>query len=297
MSKVDELNKKYPQISATTFNKFVNADKTPTKKYLDFMLKTWEDRKLVNSHYRTTGMIIDYVNKFDTLIPFILNKDVYSKEYLGNFGNFVKTIREAEEIKEEKTFIREEHANVLIENDQFLFIQPTTHRGSMKYGANTKWCTTGKNDPVTFNRYHKNGLLVYLIDKTKTKTENFQKVAFYHEYANRALNDSITLYAVNDNTYTESHMMTAGWGEDTLLNIFTSFRYYFLKLKEIKKNKDFVDSFVLTLSKLNFDEFAENLNKLEKQTNLSYITNTKEKVESFLESLNNSKYGIRKTEN
>jgi hypothetical protein len=92
-------------------------------------------------------------------------------------------------------------------------------------------------------------------------------------------------------------MMTAGWGEDILLNVFTSFRYYFSKLKEIKKNKDFVDSFVLTLSRLNFDEFAENLQKLEQNTNVSYITNTKEKVEAFLESLNNSKYGIRKTEN
>jgi hypothetical protein len=92
-------------------------------------------------------------------------------------------------------------------------------------------------------------------------------------------------------------MTTAGWGEDTLLDVFTSFRYYFLKLKEIKKNKDFVDSFVLTLSRLNFDEFAENLQKLEQNTNVSYITNTKEKVEAFLESLNNSKYGFRKTEN
>jgi hypothetical protein len=297
MSKVDEIRKKYPEITTATFNRFANGDKTPTKKYLDFMCRAWEDRKVPNSHYRTVGMIVDYANKFEALTPFIVNKDVYSKDYTGNFGNFVKTVRDAEETKEERTFIRQEHANVLIENDQFLFIQPTTHKGSVKYGASTKWCTTGKNDPATFNRYHKNGLLVYLIDKTKTKTENFQKVAFYHEYSNRALNDQITLYAVNDNTYTESHMMTAGWGEDTLLDVFTSFRYYFLKLKEIKKNKDFVDSFVLTLSRLNFDEFAENLQKLEQNTNVSYITNTKEKVEAFLESLNNSKYGIRKTEN
>ncbi len=127
MSKVDEIRKKYPEITTATFNRFANGDKTPTKKYLDFMCRTWEDRKLPNSHYRTVGMIVDYAERFDTLIPFISNKDVYSKDYIGNFGNFLQTIRDAAETKEEKTFIRQEHANVLMENDQFLFIQPTSH--------------------------------------------------------------------------------------------------------------------------------------------------------------------------
>jgi hypothetical protein len=297
MSKVDEIRKKYPEISKATFNRFVSADKTATKKYLEFMCRTWEERKVSEAHYRTVGMVVDYTNKFDELLPFIVNKDIYSKEYVGNFGKFVKTIRDAEEAKDEKSFIREAHTNVLIENEKYLFIQPTTHRGSMKYGASTKWCTTAKNDPSTFARYYRNGLLVYLIDKTKTKQDNFQKVAFYHEYNNRALNDSITLYAVNDNSYTESHMMTAGWGEDELLNAFTTFRYYFAKSKEIKKNKDFVDSFVSTLGRLDFDEFMVSLNKLEQNTNVSYIKEVQNKVESFLESLNNSKYGLRKTEN
>ena len=32
MSKVDELRSKYSTVSTATFNKFVEADKTPTKK-------------------------------------------------------------------------------------------------------------------------------------------------------------------------------------------------------------------------------------------------------------------------
>jgi hypothetical protein len=47
MSKVDDLKKKYSQVSPASFTKFVEADTTPTKKYLDFMLKTWEDRKIL----------------------------------------------------------------------------------------------------------------------------------------------------------------------------------------------------------------------------------------------------------
>jgi len=43
MSKVDELRQKYSQVTPASFKKFTEADKTPTKKYLDFMLKAWDD--------------------------------------------------------------------------------------------------------------------------------------------------------------------------------------------------------------------------------------------------------------
>lgn len=297
MSKVEELRQKYPSVTTASFNKFLNADTTATKKYLDFMLKTWEDRKNPDASYRTVGCVINAVKKFNDLLPFITNKDIYSKEYYGNLGNLRVAIGRADELREEKTFVREEHANVLMENEQFLFVQPLTHRGSIKYGANTKWCTTGKNDPATFNKYYRNGLLVYLIDKTESKVPNFRKVAFYHEYSSRGLNDSITLYNTNDNQCNETNIIQGGWSEDTLFELFMTYRYLFGKTKEAKKNKDYVDSFVNTLTQLDFVKFEEHLSKLEQGTNVSYISKTKEKVESFLESLNKSKYGIGKTEN
>lgn len=296
MSKVDELRQKYPSVTKASFDKFVNADTTPTKKYLEFMLKTWEDRK-TSSTYRTGSIIIDAVNKYHALLPYIENKDIYSREYNGNLQFLLNTIEKAEAAKEEKTFVREDHAVVLFENDEVLFIQPTTHRGSMKYGANTRWCTTSKNDPGTFNRYTKNGLLVYLIDKTESKSANYKKVAFYHQYTDRVLNDVIELYNVNDNHVNETNVISGGWSEDVLFEMFMTFRYYFAKTKEIKKNKDYVDSFVNTITGLDFTKFEEHLSKLEQGTNVSYIRKTKEKVESFLESLNKSKYGIRQTEN
>lgn len=296
MSKVDELKQKYPSVTNASFEKFKNADRTPTKKYLDFMLKTWEDRK-TSSTYRTSGSIIDLVNKFNDLLPYIENKDIYSKEYYGNLQGLINIVNKAQELKEEKTFVREEHSVVLFENDEILFIQPTTHRGSMKYGANTRWCTTSKNDPGTFNRYVKSGLLVYLIDKTETKSASYKKVAFYHGYGNRGLNDSIELFNVNDSNVNETSIINGGWSEEVLFELFMTFRYYFGKTKEIKKNKDYVDTFVHTLTTLDFTKFEEHLSKLEEGTNISYIRNTKEKVEAFLESLNKSKYGVRKTEN
>lgn len=297
MSKVDELKQKYPQVSAASFAKFLKADTTPTKKYLDFMLKTWEDRK-VSGMYRTTTTIIEYVNKFHELTPYIQNKDIYSKDYYGNLQNLVDAVNNAQDAKEEKTFVREEHINVLMETDDFLFVQPITHRGSMKYGATTKWCTTAKKDPGTFARYSKTGLLVYLIDKTETMSPLYKKVAFFHEYSNGGLNDSVTLYNTNDASVTVSNLLGGGWKEEVLFEIFMSYRYYFGKTKELKRQRDYVDSFVSTLEKLDFTKFEEHLIKLEEGTNVSYINKAKERVQEFLESLNKTKYGcVRKTEN
>ena len=98
MSKVDDLRNKYKSVSNSSFSKFEEADFTPTKKYLEFMLKTWEDRK-TEGPYRTTGSVIDAVNKFHNLIPYIENKDIYSKEYYGNFGKLIDVIGVAEVVR------------------------------------------------------------------------------------------------------------------------------------------------------------------------------------------------------
>ena len=149
MSKVEELRLKYPKVTKPTFNKFVEADVTPTKKYLEFMLKTWTNRGTVMV-YTTTKIIIDIVKKFDSLLPYIDNKDIYHKDY-ADLALLYYVIDTAEAARDEKTFVREEHANVLIENDRYLLLQPTTHRGSLKYGAGSKWCTASKRETLRYS--------------------------------------------------------------------------------------------------------------------------------------------------
>jgi hypothetical protein len=293
MSKVDDLRSKYKSVSNSSFSKFEEADFTPTKKYLDFMLKTWEDRK-TEAPYRTTGIIIDAVHKFHNLIPYIENKDIYSKEYYGNFGKLTDVIEVAEVVREEKNFNKEEHINVLLETDEFLLLQPKTHKGSIKYGANTKWCTTAKNNESIFKNYTRDGFLGYLIDKTETKTGEYKKVALYLEYNSGGINDNVKLYDVKDKYATEDDLIQSGWDIEKLFEIFTMFRYHFIKAKENKKNKDFVNTFVNTLNKLDFNKFEVHMNKLDDECDLSYIKGAQSKVELFLESLNKSKYGVRK---
>jgi hypothetical protein len=290
MSKVEDLKQKYPAVTNASFNRFLSADTTTTKKYLDFMLKTWEDRKNPDASYRTVTSIIDLVKKYNDLLPYIQNKDIYSKEYYGNLEYLVSVIEKATNLREEKTFKREEHAVVLLETDKYLFIQPTTKRGSMKYGGNTKWCTTSKTDISVFDRYANAGLLVYLIDKTETTSNNYKKVAFYNKYSNKSLNTAIELYSVSDSTCNEGNLLSNGWDEDDLFKIFTVFRYQFIKSSQIKKNKDYVNSFVSTITKLDFSELEKHLKTLEESVDVDYIKNVQVKVESFIEQINKTKY-------
>ena len=293
MSKVDDLRNKYKAVSNSSFSKFEEADLTPTKKYLDFMLKTWEDRK-TGGPYRTVGSIIVAVNKFHNLIPWVENKDIYSKEYYGNFGKLIDVIEVAEVLREEKNFNKEEHINVLLETDEFLLIQPKTHKGSIKYGANTKWCTTTKNNESIFKNYTRDGFLGYLIDKTDTKIGDYKKVALYLEYNSGGINESVKIYDVKDKYGHENFLVDGGWDIEKLFEIFTIFKYHFIKTKENKRSKDFVNTFVNTLNKLDFNKFEVHMNKLDAECDLSYIKDAQSKVESFLESLNKSKYGVRK---
>lgn len=292
MSKVDELRIKYPKVTKATFNKLVDADFTPTKKYLEFMLKTWnnKDKMMI---YVTTSVIIDLVKQFDSLLPYIDNKDIYSSAY-ADLSLLQYVIENAEKEKEEKSFVREDNAVVLLENDKYLLIQPTTHRGSLKYGAATKWCTAAKKDPNTFLRYVKNGFLVYLVDKTGERGSNYTKVAFYHEFHKCPINDSITCYNTIDNNTTIHSINNSGkWGEDEMFDILTCFRYYFMKMKTIKKDKDVIDSFVGALSSLNFEQFEKSLSNLDDIDANSYTSKIKDKVEEFLTKLNKTHYAIR----
>jgi hypothetical protein len=295
MSKVEELRLKYPKVTKPTFNKFVDADFTPTKKYLEFMLKTWTNKEKLMV-YTTTKIIIDIVKKFDSLLPYIENKDIYHKDY-ADLALLYYVIDTAEAAKDEKTFVREEHANVLIENDKYLLLQPTTHRGSLKYGAGSKWCTASKRDPEVFTRYTKNGYLAYLIDKTKKVSGSGSKMALYMDYSECSINGKIDFFNTIDSNITVSSVKSYEWDESDLFDIVTTFRYYHIKMKTIKKDRDFVDGFIGSLTKLNFEEFEKSLNNLEDKGANVYTLKIKEKVEEFLTKLNKTQYAIRETKN
>jgi GTP-sensing pleiotropic transcriptional regulator CodY len=64
-------------------------------------------------------------------------------------------------------------------------------------------------------------------------------------------------------------------------------------MKNIKKDKDVVDGFVSTLSRLNFEQFEKSLSNLDDVDANVYTSKIKDKVEEFLTKLNKTSYAIR----
>ena len=292
MSKVDELRSKYPTVSVATFNKFVDADKTPTKKYLEYFLKSWISRNQ-NFCPNTTQGLIKLVWEFDQLLPYISNKDIYAKEFT-DISYLRLVIARAEEVKEEKTFIREDHVTVLMENEEFLLLQPLTHRGSLRYGAQTKWCTASKNDSDVFKRYVRNGLLFYLIDKKGAKGKNYSKVAFYLAFNNDIITAGIQVYNSADMHVHLDHLTDGGWSEEEIMRLTTLFRIVFSREKKLKKSKDYVTQFSDTLTKLNFDSLLEHLGILEQTRKIDYISDIQEKINNLVKNLNDARFTTAK---
>lgn len=295
MSKIDELRVKYSSLKLDTFNRLVNGDETPTKKYAEFLLKTWSNRTN-NGCVRTIDDLIKLVNQFNSFLPYIVEKDIYHKSYL-NINVLKDVVSVAEEEKDMKSFNRADHVEVLYEDDDTLFVIPKTYKGSLKYGSNTRWCTASKNNPDTFNRYTKNDLLAYLIDKTDKTTPQYRKLAFYSSWNNGGITNSIDIYNTIDNTCQDTAIIRGGWSDEVLLKMMTIYRVKFINYKKIKDSIDAVNTFGNTLKKLNFDLLKDSLEKLEQSVEPSYISNLKENIDSFLEKLNTKQYGITTTEN
>lgn len=291
MSKVDDLKVKYPKINKTTFQKFVDADNTPTKKYLEYYLKVWSNRIGV---YRiiTIDKLIKMVNQFHELLPYVSNdsKDIYSLDIISLSG----VINNAERTKEEKGFNREEHIHVIEETDDYLILSPKTFKGSLKYGYGTKWCTASKSEPSYFDKYCRQGTLVYLIYKKEVKNNNVQKVAFYLKNNVCPYTGLMEIYNQVDNITLGKEMVKGGWSAENVFRVTTLIRGYMVKAREIKTAIESVDNVTKLLSSIDFSNLAENLTVIELAKNNDYTLKVKETVNEFIEKLKQYNYGHTK---
>ena len=51
------------------------------------------------------------------------------------------------------------------EDDTWVVVRPLTFQASAKYGASTRWCTTYQKEKNYFEKYWRQGILVYFINK------------------------------------------------------------------------------------------------------------------------------------
>ena len=259
MSKVDELRAKYPTVNIRTFQRFVEGDNTPTKKYLEYLLKVWTTK---NVSIPATHLVKE-VLKFDELLPYHQNKDIYSSDY-KSYKDLVRRNERAEEVKDDKTFDRKEHVDVIFEDDNIIFLVPKTHKGSLKYGSGTQWCTASKGNPHTFERYARSGCLAYLIRKKETGSRKYDKVAFYNN-GTKALAGEIEIYNQTDNNIQEGTLINNGWSHEKIGELMLRFRAYHLDKEMIRKTKSQVTNMIDVMKNINLDELHSNLQYLEKR--------------------------------
>lgn len=260
MSKVEELRKKYDRVSKVTFEKFVKGDETQTKKYLEYMLKSWTLK--IKGHHRipSAETLINQVKLFDTLLPYNnKNKDIYSYEF-QSFYNLVRHNEEFSLIKDEKSFNREEHISVIYEDDDVLFLSPKTFEGSVKYGTNTKWCTAGRNSKSTFNNYVSAGCLTYLIDKKNTKADRYNKIAFYNRES--PMTGKIDNYNQTDNCVDETTLMNY-WNEELIVKLISHMRLFHKQRTQVEKATRDVKKFVNTINSFDYENFTKNLSLIQ----------------------------------
>lgn len=289
--KLDNLRNKLGPFTESTFKKLVEGDPSTNHKYVEYLLRSWSQKK-INNCPSTIPELVGYIHAFDALLPYIEieDRDIYSKKYY-DISNLEKVIITADEKKEESTFIREEHCEVYIENDNYILLSPKTHRGSLKYGANTKWCTSSKNNPETFDRYVKSGLLCYLINKTDSVFTPVSKVAIYSDIKTQPYSGDLIIYDTRDNHINELTMINGGWDEDEIFKVFMTYRKIFYEKRRYKDSKDYVGKFISTMDSLDFDKFNEHIRMLNNGQDIDFISSITNKFKGIKEKIKQISYG------
>jgi hypothetical protein len=214
MAKIKEVRAQNPEYTIDLVDILASKDPTKTNKYLPFMIsqtKDWLDWFKGELEKNTFKEMFDIVKEFDELSErkLLENRDIYSYDNNQDIVDEIKLARE----KVTRSEVKKKETVVLYEDEKWLLLQPLTSRSSNLYGKSTKWCVSSEdhNFKKYFTDYTKDGVLVFLIDKTvkerdtRKEENNLAKLAF-HKYKNKE-NKSLTIWNVKDTQLGVGDMM------------------------------------------------------------------------------------------
>ena len=201
MSRLDELKKQYPHLNMSLFDMLVRLDSSKSYKYLPLICKIFGKRfdpkslfpkveyskaifeinaSLLSKSISTkdltdcqTYMLHTLADNYSTDLFLIMKDFIYYMEK-GRLEN--KDVTSYDKIDDIRSAISlasikeldEEMSNQVIkefEDETWVAVRPLTFSASAKYGASTRWCTTSQNEKQYFERYWRQGILVYFINK------------------------------------------------------------------------------------------------------------------------------------
>ena len=184
---------------------FVPKDKT---KYVELLYKLTNELTDEVDHDDLVELCHEYdidVKMFDGMptIHFYFFRSfleyVYNRQDIINFKKFcefnekglikqndISKYKSFEEINvefheaEEREKIKELDSQIIkiFEDNEWIVLKPLSYQSSLKYGADTKWCTASKDLSSHFDSYTKKGILIYVISrKTKLKVASFKSLS------------------------------------------------------------------------------------------------------------------------
>jgi hypothetical protein len=208
-------------------------DPSKNGKYIDWVLARlvdwWADE--LNSDHDLPSMvseleylleIVDSFHKFSER-NLIQDKDIYNPKYkdLTVMGNVLgEAGRKSNEISKERQL--KSGVDKIYEDSRWTVVVPKTYEASCHYGAGTKWCTTSRTTDSYFKTYTTNGVLFYILDKTR-KAGSLYKFAIHKQFGSPIAKTEFISKVGKNITYMQ-YRPTGGWGtgyneQDNVINL------------------------------------------------------------------------------
>lgn len=215
-NRIDDVKKKFPNVSPDLIDFFVRNDPSGNQKYLEWMVKAIDHLPTVHSingdllgyteekhntafteaHIETANEILNLVIRFHELLPYLVHTnedgkkegttDLYQYKFTDSemIHYLINDIHEAFTRKEKKDKEKELRKGIdkIYEDKNWLVLRPKNWESSCHYGAGTKWCTTSKETSSHFTRETTSKFLIYVINKNLTKDDDTYKIAWQIPY-------------------------------------------------------------------------------------------------------------------
>lgn len=218
MSRIDELKKQHPIYALSAIDIFKMISPNQTNKYVEMLIKLDKSTeykqpgdhraRLINEMTTEWGLDYNYLETLDleTLLFLVNSVNSLMNGKIRLFTKFasynerklvenndVTTYSSWEELEQAVALADvksldkklEKEIKKIYEDDTWLSLRPLSLEASMKYGANTKWCTTTESGQY-YARYSARGILIYNINKkTGYKVACFKNIdqAFDNEFS------------------------------------------------------------------------------------------------------------------
>lgn len=200
----EDARRRYPKHSKEVFDFFANGDPSGNQKYLSWLLKNTNPD--YEKPFELHEITLNYVKFFHEYNQMFQNKDINSYDVV-ELEKVVSQVKEKVEINRLKREAKEQKT-VIHNDDRWFVVSPHSWKASCYYGAGTKWCISMREVSGYWSKYSKNSTFFFVIDKTKTKDDNFYKIAFRRI----GRKGKYELWDAKDNEVT-NHPLGRGWLE------------------------------------------------------------------------------------